>query len=120
MSPLDEEQMVRQIACGDRTAFEELYRRTSPWLAVRLRRRCADDEHVAEVLQETYLAVWRAAVAFAGVDEGGSAVGWWWTSPRGARSTPIAGRRAALDQPPTATRKKSVAMPSNRPARSPQ
>jgi hypothetical protein len=31
---------------------------------VRLRRRCADDELVAEVMQETYLAVWRAAASF--------------------------------------------------------
>jgi RNA polymerase sigma-70 factor (ECF subfamily) len=74
-----EEQLVKLIARGDRSAFEEFYRRTSPWLAVRLRRRCADDELVAEVMQETYLAVWRAAGAFAGAGVGGSAVGWLWT-----------------------------------------
>jgi RNA polymerase sigma-70 factor (ECF subfamily) len=79
MSSMDEEQLVRRIARGDRGAFDELYRRTSPWLAVRLRRRCADDELVAEVMQETYLAVWRAAAAFAGASVGGSAVGWVWT-----------------------------------------
>lgn len=76
---VDEERLVRLIARGDRAAFDELYRRTSPWLAVRLRRRCADDELVAEVMQETYLAVWRAAAAFAGAATGGSAVGWLWT-----------------------------------------
>jgi RNA polymerase sigma-70 factor (ECF subfamily) len=76
---VDEERLVRMIARGDRAAFEEFYRRTSPWLAVRLRRRCADDELVAEVMQETYLAVWQAAAAFAGVAAGGSAVGWLWT-----------------------------------------
>ncbi len=80
----DEAELVRRTARGERAAFDELYRRTSPWLAVRLRRRCADDELVAEVMQETYLAVWRAADAFAGatVDGGrvgGSAVGWLWT-----------------------------------------
>ncbi|MEV6906494.1 RNA polymerase sigma factor [Amycolatopsis sp. NPDC051071] len=75
----DEEQLVRRTAKGDRAAFEELYRRTSPWLAVRLRRRCADEQIIAEVMQETYLAVWRAAGAFAGAAVGGSAVGWLWT-----------------------------------------
>ena len=77
----DEEQLVRLIAHGDRAAFEELYRRTAPWLAVRLRRRCADDDVVAEVMQETYLAVWRAAAAFTGPGSGlgGSATGWLWT-----------------------------------------
>jgi RNA polymerase sigma-70 factor (ECF subfamily) len=73
----DEGQLLRRIARGDRAAFDELYRRTSPWLAVRLRRRCADDDLVAEVMQETYLAVWRAAAAFTGAR--GSAVGWLWT-----------------------------------------
>lgn len=79
LAAASEEWLVRRVADGDTAAFEELYRRTSPWLAVRLRRRCADDELVAEVLQETYLAVWRAAAAFAGVSAGGSAVGWLWT-----------------------------------------
>jgi RNA polymerase sigma-70 factor (ECF subfamily) len=76
---VDEEQLVRLVARGDRAAFDELYRRTSPWLAIRLRRRCNDDELVAEVLQETYLVIWRAAAAFAGASAGGSAVGWVWT-----------------------------------------
>lgn len=79
MPGVDEEQLVRRVAKGDRTAFEELYRLTSPWLAVRLRRRCSDDQVVAEVMQETYLAVWRAASSFAGTAAGGSAVGWVWT-----------------------------------------
>ena len=70
---------MRRAATGDRGAFDELYRRTSPWLAVRLRRRCADDGMVAEVMQDTYLAVWRAAGSFAGVQGGGSAAGWLWT-----------------------------------------
>jgi RNA polymerase sigma-70 factor (ECF subfamily) len=79
VTSMDEEHLVRRVARGDRGAFDELYRRTSPWLAVRLRRRCADDELVAEVMQETYLAVWRAAAAFAGTAVDGTAVGWVWT-----------------------------------------
>jgi RNA polymerase sigma-70 factor (ECF subfamily) len=76
---VDEEELVRRIARGDRAAFDDFYRRTAPWLAVRLRRRCADEELLAEVLQDTYLAVWRAGAAFAGAATGGSALGWLWT-----------------------------------------
>jgi RNA polymerase sigma factor (sigma-70 family) len=75
----DEAELVRRTAAGDRRAFDELYRRTSPWLLARLRRRCADDDVVADVMQETYLAVWRAAGSFAGAATSGSAVGWLWT-----------------------------------------
>ncbi|TDB82500.1 sigma-70 family RNA polymerase sigma factor [Micromonospora sp. KC721] len=79
MDATDEEDLVRRVARGDRQAFDELYRRTAPWLEVRLRRRCADPDVVADVLQETYLAVWRAAGGFAGTDARGSTVGWLWT-----------------------------------------
>lgn len=95
VTALDEEGLVRRVARGDRAAFDELYRRTSPWLAVRLRRRCRDDDLVAEVMQETYLAVWRAAAAFAGASVGGSAVGWMWTIA--ARRLVDALRRRARD-----------------------
>jgi RNA polymerase sigma-70 factor (ECF subfamily) len=80
---VDEERLLRRIGRGDRTAFDDFYRRTAPWLAIRLRRRCADDDVVAEVMQESYLAVWRAAGSYAGTggDDpmGGSAAGWLWT-----------------------------------------
>jgi RNA polymerase sigma-70 factor, ECF subfamily len=76
---VDEAELVRRTAAGDRQAFDELYRRTSPWLAVRLRRRCADEDVVADVMQETYLAIWRSAGSFASTATSGSAVGWLWT-----------------------------------------
>jgi RNA polymerase sigma-70 factor (ECF subfamily) len=91
----DEEELVRRVAKGDRAAFEQLYRQTAPWLAVRLRRRCADEQVVAEVMQETYLAVWRAAGSFAGAAASGSAVGWLWTIA--ARRLVDAFRRRARD-----------------------
>ncbi len=85
-------------------AFDELYRRTSPWLTVRLRRRCADDDVVAEVLQETYLAVWRAAGSFAGSgDRRGSAVGWLWTIAA-HRLVDAFRRRARQERVPTSCR----------------
>jgi RNA polymerase sigma-70 factor (ECF subfamily) len=75
LDQLDEGALLQRIARGDRAAFDELYRRAAPWLTVRLRRRCADPDIVAEVVQDTFLAVWRSA---AGQDEG-SALGWLWT-----------------------------------------
>jgi RNA polymerase sigma factor (sigma-70 family) len=78
LNAADEDELVRRTAAGDRRAFDELYRRTSPWLLTRLRRRCTDDDVVADVMQETYLAVWRAAGSF-GSATSGSAVGWLWT-----------------------------------------
>lgn len=105
---LDEERLVRLVARGDRAAFEELYRRTSPWLAVRLRRRCADEQIVAEVMQETYLAVWRAADAFAGAAVGGTAVGWLWTIAA-RRLVDAFRRRAHHAEPPPAAAPQLVA-----------
>ncbi|MEV1142296.1 RNA polymerase sigma factor [Micromonospora sp. NPDC049799] len=91
---VDEAELVRRTARGDRAAFDELYRRTSPWLLVRLRRRCDDDDLVADVMQETYLAVWRAADSFAGVSVG-SGLGWLWSIA--ARRLIDAFRRRARD-----------------------
>ena len=46
---------------------------------MRLRRRCADEDLVAEVHLETYLAVWRPGGSAAHDSARGSAVGWLWT-----------------------------------------
>ncbi|MES4892339.1 RNA polymerase sigma factor [Streptomyces sp. NPDC096012] len=105
---VDEERLVRLVARGDRAAFEELYRRTSPWLAVRLRRRCADEQIVAEVMQETYLAVWRAAGSFTGAAAGGTAVGWLWTIAA-RRLVDAFRRRAHHAEPPPAAALQPVA-----------
>ncbi|MDT8911375.1 RNA polymerase sigma factor [Amycolatopsis sp. PS_44_ISF1] len=107
----DEEQLVRRTARGDRAAFEEFYRRTSPWLAVRLRRRCADEQVVAEVMQETYLAVWRAAGSFSGAAAGGTAVGWVWTIAA-RRLVDAFRRRAHHAQPPPAAVNVAVTAPA--------
>ena len=70
-----DDELLRAVGEGDRAAFEEFHRRTAPWLALRLRRRCRDDEVVADVLQETFLSVWRSAAGYAGTDRSG---GWVW------------------------------------------
>jgi RNA polymerase sigma-70 factor (ECF subfamily) len=70
-----DDELLRAVGGGDRAAFDEFHRRTAPWLALRLRRRCRDDEVVADVLQETFLSVWRSAAGYAGTDRSG---GWVW------------------------------------------
>jgi RNA polymerase sigma-70 factor, ECF subfamily len=108
----DEEDLVARIATGDEAAFEAFYRRTAPWLTVRLRRRCADDQIVAEVLQETYVAVWRAAGEFAGVVVGGSAAGWLWTIAA-RRLVDAFRRRARYAAPPLAAATPVAAPPAD-------
>jgi len=112
MGAADEDQLLRLIARGDRCAFDEFYRRTAPWLAIRLRRRCADEDLVAEVMQESYLAVWRAAASYLGPHgngAAGSAGGWLWTIA--ARRLIDAFRRRAREQvpPPAEVRQTSPA-----------
>ncbi|MBD9735542.1 MULTISPECIES: RNA polymerase sigma factor [unclassified Streptomyces] len=61
---------------GDRRAFEELYRRYAPWLTARMRSRCADAGVVDDVVQETFLAVWRGTARYR--ESGADAAGWLW------------------------------------------
>lgn len=49
--------------------------RHAPWLQVRLRRRCVDDDVVAEALQETFVAAWRGAGRWRGDGDVGA---WLW------------------------------------------
>jgi RNA polymerase sigma-70 factor (ECF subfamily) len=60
---------------GDRTALETLYVRHAPWLLVRLSRRCADRSLVDEVVQDTFVEVWRSARRWSGRGEVGA---WIW------------------------------------------
>ena len=105
---LDEGELLRRIARGDRCAFDELYRRTAPWVTVRLRRRCADKDVVAEVLQDTYLAVWRSAGSHAHATTGGSALGWMWTIAA-HRLVDAFRRRARLERVPAVQSFETVA-----------
>lgn len=71
-----DDELLRAAGSGDRPAFEAYYRRNAPWLEVRLRRRCGDEDLAADVVQETFLAVWRAAASYRGADQSG---GWLWS-----------------------------------------
>ncbi|MCZ7588137.1 MAG: RNA polymerase sigma factor [Gaiella sp.] len=68
-------ELLEAVADGDTAALEALYERHAPWLSVRLTRRCNDDGVVAEVLQDTFVAVWRAAGSYRGE---GEVAGWLW------------------------------------------
>jgi RNA polymerase sigma-70 factor (ECF subfamily) len=72
--PADAE-LLAAVADGDRQALEVLYRRHAPWLMARLNRRCCDPMLVDEVLQDTFVAVWRGAGRFDGRGEVGA---WVW------------------------------------------
>ncbi|MFK3984154.1 RNA polymerase sigma factor [Micromonospora sp. NPDC050397] len=90
-----DEELLRLIGGGDRRAFEAFYARNAPWLVLRLRRRCRDPELVSELLQETFLTVWRAAAGYRG---DGEVVGWLWAV---ASRRLIDASRRALARPRT-------------------
>ena len=65
--------LVSAIAQRDGGALRELFERHEPWLSVRLSYRCSDGSTVEEVVQDTFVAVWKTADRYTG--EG--AVGAW-------------------------------------------
>src|SRR4051794_7134454 len=73
--PREDAQLLAAITDGDRAAFAELYRRHLPWLLVRLGRRCSSPELVDEVVQDTFVAVWRSAGRW---DRRGAVAAWIW------------------------------------------
>ncbi|MDH4170739.1 MAG: RNA polymerase sigma factor [Acidimicrobiia bacterium] len=52
--------LIAAVAAENRGALRVLHERHSPWLVARLRRRCGDADVVAEAVQDTWMAVWRA------------------------------------------------------------
>jgi RNA polymerase sigma-70 factor (ECF subfamily) len=70
-----DEHLLAAIREGDREALRELYNRHAPWLLLRLRRRGADGELAEEVLQDTFLAIWRKPHSYAGT---GTVGAWIW------------------------------------------
>ncbi|MFJ8104524.1 RNA polymerase sigma factor [Streptomyces sp. NPDC096132] len=67
--------LLRAVADGDAGALGTLYDRHAGWLYARLLRRCADAEVAREVVQDTFVTVWRSASGH----RGGEAGGWLWT-----------------------------------------
>lgn len=67
--------LVAALADGDRSALAELHARHAPWLILRLSRRCADPTVVDEVVQDTFVAVWKGAHRWKG---DGEVAAWVW------------------------------------------
>jgi RNA polymerase sigma-70 factor, ECF subfamily len=71
---MNDDELIAATAAGDDTALRELFLRHAPWLAARLRPILPAAE-VEDVLQESFLAVWRGA---RGYRPEGSPGGWLW------------------------------------------
>jgi RNA polymerase sigma-70 factor (ECF subfamily) len=71
---MDDDELIAAMAVGDDAALRELFARHAPWLAARLRSILPAAE-VEDVLQESFLAVWRGA---RGYRREGSPGGWLW------------------------------------------
>ena len=57
---MDDDSLMAAVARGDHVALREVFTRHAPWLAARLRRLLPADA-VEDVLQETFIGVWRGA-----------------------------------------------------------
>jgi len=68
-------ELLRAAGNGDEAALRSLYDRHAAWLYVRLLRRCNDEDVVADVLQDTFLGVWRGARSWRG---DGEVAAWIW------------------------------------------
>lgn len=73
--PRSDAELLRATDDGDQRALQELYDRHAPWLYARLLRRCNDREVVADVLQDSFVAMWRQAGSWR---EDGEVAGWLW------------------------------------------
>src|SRR5437867_6987305 len=65
-SERSDEALLEAVAHRERRALRALYERHAPWLLLRLSRRCSDATIVEDVVQDTFVAVWRKPRAYAG------------------------------------------------------
>jgi RNA polymerase sigma-70 factor, ECF subfamily len=75
---MDDDELIASLAGGDDTALRELFARHAPWLAARLRKALPSHD-VEDVLQETFLAVWRGAKTY---QPRGTPEAWLWVIAR--------------------------------------
>ena len=64
-----DKELLEAVADRDRGALRALYERHAPWLLLRLSRRCSDPGIVEEVVQDTFVAVWRKPLGYKGTGE---------------------------------------------------
>jgi RNA polymerase sigma factor (sigma-70 family) len=72
--PADAE-LLAALSAGDLGAMRVLYDRHAAWLAARLSRRCNNPDAVADVLQDTFVALWKGAERWRG---DGEVAAWLW------------------------------------------
>ncbi|HEX3713779.1 MAG TPA: RNA polymerase sigma factor [Trebonia sp.] len=75
---MDDDELIAAVAAGDDTALRELFTRHAPWLAARLRAALPPPD-VEDVLQETFLGVWRSAGSY---QARGTPRSWLWVIAR--------------------------------------
>jgi RNA polymerase sigma-70 factor, ECF subfamily len=75
---MDDDELIAALAAGDEEALRELFGRHAPWLAGRLRAALPPPD-VEDVLQETFLAVWKGA---GGYRPRGTPQAWIWVIAR--------------------------------------
>jgi len=75
---MNDDELIAALAAGDDTALRELFMRHAPWLAARLRAALPPPD-VEDVLQETFLAVWKGA---SGYRPRGTPQAWMWVIAR--------------------------------------
>ena len=75
---MDDDELIASLAGGDDMALRELFDRHAPWLAARLRTALPPSD-VEDVLQETFLAVWKNARSYRAQGQAG---GWLWVIAR--------------------------------------
>ena len=108
---MDDDELIARVAGGDGddTALRELFARHAPWLATRLRK-ALSPEDVEDVLQETFIAVWKSAKTYR---PQGTPAAWLWViarnqaamllRKRGQPTSPLPDEAAGPPQPARAT-----------------
>ena len=107
---MDDEALIAAIATGDDVALRELFDRHAPWVGARVRR-LVPDEAVEDVVQETFIAIWRGAKRY--VSDAGAGAWIWGIARRQAalwlrkngRAMPVINFATADDPELTATRR---------------
>jgi RNA polymerase sigma factor (sigma-70 family) len=89
-------ELLAAVAGADLGAMRLLYDRHAPWLSARLTRRCNSPEAVADVLQDTFLALWKGAERWRG---DGEVAAWLWGIAARRLVSRLRGRRDALVLP---------------------
>lgn len=89
-------ELLNAVAGGDLGALRVLYDRHAPWLSARLTRRCNSPEAVADVLQDTFVALWKGAERWRG---DGEVAAWLWGIAIRRLVSRLRGRREVLVLP---------------------